>query len=123
MKRCTEPAFAVGDPALLERVAGNLLENAVRHNVEGGWLEVSTGADPRWTTLRVASSGPAIAPESVNALFEPFRRAGVQRTARNGTGLGLSIVQAATTAHHGKIHATALPAGGLAITIQLPAAP
>ncbi|TDD09288.1 HAMP domain-containing histidine kinase [Saccharopolyspora terrae] len=123
VKRCTEPAFAVGDPALLERVAGNLLENAVRHNVEGGWVEVSTGADPRWTTLRVASSGPAIAPESVNALFEPFRRAGVQRTARNGTGLGLSIVQAATTAHHGNIHATALPAGGLAITIQLPAAP
>ncbi|SFS66966.1 sensor histidine kinase [Saccharopolyspora flava] len=117
------PACAVGDPALLERVAGNLLENAVRHNVDGGWLEVSTCGDPQWTTLRVASSGPQIPAESVDALFEPFRRAGVQRTARNGTGLGLSIVQAATTAHRGTIHAAALPAGGLAITIRLPAGP
>ncbi|RRO14805.1 sensor histidine kinase [Saccharopolyspora rhizosphaerae] len=123
VRRCTEPAFAVGDAALLERVAGNLLENAVRHNLDGGWLEVSTGGDPRWTTLRVASSGPTIPAESVDTLFEPFRRAGVERTARNGTGLGLSIVQAATTAHRGTIHATALPAGGLAITVRLPAAP
>ncbi|RKT82335.1 hypothetical protein SAMN05421805_11697 [Saccharopolyspora antimicrobica] len=118
-----EPAFAVGDPALLERVAGNLLENAVRHNADGGWVRISIGSDPRWTTLRVASSGPRIAPEQVDSLFEPFRRAGVERTARSGAGLGLSIVQAATKAHHGRVSAEALPTGGLAVTIQLPAAP
>ncbi|GAA4614304.1 ATP-binding protein [Saccharopolyspora hordei] len=118
-----EPAFVVGDPALLERVAGNLLENAVRHNTDGGWVEITVGSDPRWTTLRVASSGPRVPPEQVEGLFEPFRRAGVERTARSGAGLGLSIVRAATEAHHGKVDAEALPTGGLAVTVRLPAAP
>ncbi|GAA0541159.1 two-component sensor histidine kinase [Saccharopolyspora subtropica] len=120
---CEEPAFAVGDPALLERVAGNLLENAVRHNVDGGWVEIRTGGGPQWTTLRVASSGQRIHLQQVAGLFEPFRRAGVQRTARSGAGLGLSIVKAATLAHHGRVHAEPLPEGGLAVTVQLPAAP
>ena len=123
IKTCGEPAFAVGDPALLERVAGNLLENAVRHNVDGGWIEVTTGGDPQWTTLRISSSGPPVQPAEVAALFEPFRRSGVQRTAKNGTGLGLSIVQAAAKAHHGEVVATPIPTGGLAVTVQLPAAP
>jgi hypothetical protein len=120
---CKDPAFAVGDPALLERVAGNLLENAVRHNVDGGWVTIGTGSDPQWTTLRVSSSGPLIPPGQVESLFEPFRRAGVQRTARNGTGLGLSIVQAAAAAHNGRVWAEPVPGGGLAVTVQLPAAP
>ncbi|MFC7344282.1 sensor histidine kinase [Saccharopolyspora griseoalba] len=120
---CAEPAWAVGDPALLERVAGNLLENAVRHNVDGGWIEVSTGTDHGWTCLRVSSSGAQIHETEVETLFEPFRRSGLERTARNGTGLGLSIVQAATNAHHGHLRAAPIPTGGLTITVQLPAAP
>ena len=112
-----------GDPDLLERIAGNLLENAVRHNTDGGWVEITVGSDPRWTTLRVASSGPRVPPEQVEGLFEPFRRAGVERTARSGAGLGLSIVRAATEAHHGQVDAEALPTGGLAVTVRLPAAP
>lgn len=122
VRTCAEPAFAVGDPALLERVAGNLLENAVRHNVDGGWIEVTTGADQGWTCLRVSSSGPPIHEAEVEALFEPFRRSGLERTARNGTGLGLSIVRAATKAHRGHLRASPIPAGGLTITVQLPAA-
>ncbi|GAA2340920.1 HAMP domain-containing sensor histidine kinase [Saccharopolyspora halophila] len=122
VQTCAEPAFAVGDPALLERVAGNLLENAVRHNVDGGWIEVTTGADQGWTCLRVSSSGHPIHEAEVEALFEPFRRSGLERTARNGTGLGLSIVQAATKAHHGHLRATPIPTGGLTIAVQLPAA-
>ncbi|MCI2419863.1 HAMP domain-containing histidine kinase [Saccharopolyspora sp. K220] len=123
VKCCEEPAFAVGDPALLERVAGNLLENAVRHNVDGGWVEIATGSGPQWTTLRVASSGPRIPPDQVEALFEPFRRAGIQRTARSGAGLGLSIVRAATAAHNGRVWADPVPSGGLAVTVRLPVAP
>src|SRR5829696_5512495 len=64
----TRPAPAVGDPALLDRVAGNLLENAVRHNVDGGWIHVSTGGGPSGGSLRVSSSGSVVPPERVAEL-------------------------------------------------------
>jgi signal transduction histidine kinase len=117
------PALAVGDPALLERVAGNLLENAVRHNVDGGWIDVRTGGGPEWTTLHVASSGSKVPDERVAELFEPFRRGGVDRTAHSGAGLGLSIVRAAVAAHRGHMLAEPVAGGGLAVTVHLPAAP
>lgn len=116
------PAPSAGDPALLERVAGNLLENAVRHNVDGGWLEVHTGAGPDWVLLRVSSSGAAVDPERVEELFESFRRGGVNRTAHSGTGLGLAIVRAVVRAHHGSVAAEAVPGGGLTVTVHLPSA-
>ncbi|HEX5349540.1 MAG TPA: HAMP domain-containing sensor histidine kinase [Pseudonocardiaceae bacterium] len=119
-KRMT-PALTVGDPALLERVVGNLVENAVRHNVDGGWMEVCTDLAGAHATLRVASSGDVIAPEAVTALFEPFHRGGVARTAHDGAGLGLSIVHAVVVAHGGTVHAQPVPGGGLAVTVQLPA--
>ena len=111
------PAPVRGDPALLERVAGNLVENAVRHNVEGGWVEVSTAPGE----LRVSSSGPPV--ESVEQLFEPFRRGSVTRTgAAPGSGLGLSIVRAVVTAHAGEVTAVPVPGGGLTVTVTLPPA-
>ncbi|MBP2330879.1 signal transduction histidine kinase [Kibdelosporangium banguiense] len=117
------PAPAVGDPALLERVAGNLLENAVRHNVDGGWIDVRTSATPEWATLRVSSSGALIDATRVGELFEPFRRGGVDRTAQTGTGLGLSIVRAVVVAHHGQVSAYPVADGGLSVTVHLPVKP
>ena len=119
-KFVTAPAPVHGDPALLERIAGNLLENAVRHNVEHGWLEVTTEAGARWSTLRVRSSGGLVDPTTVAELFEPFRRAGVARTARTGAGLGLSIVRAAVEAHGGRVSAEPVVGGGLSVTVRLP---
>jgi signal transduction histidine kinase len=119
----TASASSFGDSALLERVAGNLLENAVRHNVEGGWLEVTTVAGPQWSVLRVRSSGGLVDPATVPELFEPFRRAGVARTARSGAGLGLSIVRAAVQAHGGTVSAEPVVGGGLSVTVHLPALP
>lgn len=116
---CT-PTFVSGDPALLERVAGNLLENAVRHNVAGGWLDVRTTAGASWATLRVSSSGAPVDPERVDELFESFRRGGVGRTAHTGTGLGLSIVRAVVRAHGGSVTAEAVNGGGLTVTVHLP---
>lgn len=113
-------APVIGDPALLERVAGNLLENAVRHNVDGGWIEVWTGVGPQGASLRVASSGAVVDPERVDELFESFRRGGVDRTAHAGTGLGLSIVKAVVAAHRGTVAAEAVPGGGLSVTVHLP---
>lgn len=118
----TDSGFTVGDAALLERVAGNLLENAVRHNIDGGWVEAATESNPQWTTMRIVSSGPEIEAAQIDALFEPFRRSGVQRTARTGAGLGLSIVRAAVSAHGGRVSAQPVPGGGLAVTVDLPAA-
>lgn len=122
VSRDGDHAAAVGDPALLERIAGNLVENAVRHNVDGGWIRVDTEQAGQWATLRVVSSGPVIEAGSVEVLFEPFRRNGVQRTARTGAGLGLSIVRAAVIAHRGRVSAEPVSGGGLAVTVQLPAA-
>nr|WP_221472822.1 HAMP domain-containing sensor histidine kinase [Amycolatopsis umgeniensis] len=119
----TPGAATFGDPALLERIAGNLLENAVRHNVDGGWLDVVTQAGPQWSVLRVRSSGGLLDPAAVPELFEPFRRAGVARTARTGAGLGLSIVRAAVQAHGGTVSAEPVVGGGLSVTVHLPALP
>lgn len=114
-------APSVGDPALLERVAGNLLENAVRHNVDGGWIDVRVDHTPGVSSLRVHSSGALVDPDRVAELFEPFRRGGVDRTAHTGTGLGLSIVRAVVLAHRGQVSADAVPGGGLTVTVRLPA--
>lgn len=118
-----EPTHTVGDPALLERVAGNLLENAIRHNVDSGWIDVRVETDDRWSVLRVSSSGRPVPADRVAELFEPFRRGGVDRTAQSGTGLGLSIVRAVVSAHGGQLYAEPVPEGGLTVTVRLPAAP
>ena len=115
-----DPAATTGDPRLLERLVGNLVENAIRHNVPEGWLRISTGqtADKVW--LHVANGGAVIAANDVDALFEPFRRGGRVRTATRGAGLGLAIVRLIVDAHRGKLQAAAPPFGGLAIRIELP---
>ncbi len=115
------PALTVGDPPLLERVVGNLVENAVRHNVCGGWVEVCTAPAGQQATLQVSSSGGVVASGAVAALFEPFHRGGVARTSHDGAGLGLSIVHAVVAAHGGTVHAEPVPGGGLAVTVHLPA--
>jgi signal transduction histidine kinase len=72
--------------------------------------------------LRVANSGPVVAPEEVNALFEPFRRLGGDRAgAARGAGLGLSIARSVATAHGGDITARPYSEGGLEVTVELPA--
>src|SRR5882757_399669 len=116
-------AHTLGDPRLLERLIGNLVENAVRHNIDGGWLRVSCGEAAERVWLHVANGGPVIPPGDVDVLFEPFRRgAGKVRTATRGAGLGLSIVRLIVEAHHGRLQAAAPPFGGLAIRIELPQA-
>jgi len=96
------------------------VENAVRHNVTGGWLDVCTGPSGAGAQLRVASSGPEIPADRVEELFEPFRRGPVTRTgSARGAGLGLSIVRAVVTAHGGTVAAEPIAAGGLAVTVRL----
>ncbi len=111
-----------GDPALLERLAGNLVENAVRHNVAGGSVLATTGTTGDVAWLEIANTGTVIPQGEVESLFEPFRRHGSARTARRGAGLGLSIVRAVAAAHGGAVRAVPRPEGGLAVRLTLPAA-
>jgi len=114
------PGLTLGDPRLLERLIGNLVENAIRHNVPNGWLRVTSGQSPERVWLHVSNGGAVIPPADVDTLFEPFRRGGRVRTATRGAGLGLAIVRLIVDAHGGKLQAAAPPFGGLAIRIELP---
>ncbi len=115
------PAPAEGDPALLERMVANLVENAVRHNQPGGWVDIATGTRDGRAFVRVANGGRAIPADQVESLFEPFRRLdGRLASPARGAGLGLSIVRSVARAHGGDARARALAEGGLEVTVRLP---
>ena len=114
-------ASVEGDPMLLDRLAGNLVDNAVEHNERDGWIEIASAQDEETATLRVSNGGPLIAEEEAPRLFERFARLDASRTrGRGGYGLGLSIVRAIVRAHRGEATARSLPGGGLAVEVSLP---
>ncbi|MYD66347.1 MAG: HAMP domain-containing protein [Chloroflexi bacterium] len=110
-----------GDRMLLDRLAGNLVDNAVDHNEREGWIEITTSRDGDIVTLRCANGGPLIPAEEAPRLFERFARLERARTVgRGGHGLGLSIVRAIVRAHRGTVTVEALAGGGLAVEVSLP---
>jgi signal transduction histidine kinase len=115
-----EPAPALGDPVLVERLVTNLIDNAIRHNVPGGWVQVATGTRAGLAFIDVANGGPLIPAELGPSLFEPFLRLSDRAGSPDGTGLGLSIVRSVAVAHHGQATARPLPAGGLEVSVWLP---
>ncbi|MGV9311674.1 sensor histidine kinase [Streptomyces sp. NPDC003691] len=117
-------APAAGEPVLLERAVGNLLDNAVRYNHPGGEITVTTGTTGSRVFLTVGNTGRRVAPGEARGLLAPFVRGSGSRTRSDGgSGLGLSIVRAIATAHAGELTVTARPVGGLDITLHLPSAP
>jgi signal transduction histidine kinase len=112
-------ALVTGDAVLLERLVANLLDNAERYNVAGGTVSVSTTTDNGASLVRIANTGRVVPPDQVNRLFLPFTRLD-DRTRHDGFGLGLTLVSSIATVHNGTVHATAIPAGGLDITVRLP---
>ena len=120
-----ESAPTTGDAALAERLVGNLIDNAIRHNLPGGRVRVSTGIRHGHACLTVSNAGPVIPAAEVGRLFEPFQRLGTDRAARadGHHGLGLSIVRAIATAHDAGISAQAQPGGGLAVEVSFPLDP
>ncbi|MCM2387977.1 sensor histidine kinase [Streptomyces albipurpureus] len=137
------PGRTLGDQPLLERLAANLVENAVTNNVPGGWVHIRTGTHQGYAMLEVTNSGPYVPPAVVGTLFEPFRRheenrpgpvrtpAGQasavpmrsDRKSTKGVGLGLAIVSAITSTHRGWINARSRADGGLQISVGLPTHP
>jgi signal transduction histidine kinase len=116
------PAPVDGDPVLLERLVRNLVDNAIRHNHPGGWIDVTTGGLDGQAVVTVRNSGDAIPPAEVDRLFEPFQRLASDRTAgARSSGLGLAIVRSIVRAHRGTVEAAPIAEGGLAVTVTLPA--
>jgi signal transduction histidine kinase len=116
-----DPTPALGDPRLAERLISNLVDNAIRHNLPAGWVQVQTSPRAGHAELAVANSGPAIPPSQVDRLLRPFQRLGADRTShRQGHGLGLSIVAAVAAAHHANLRVDARPDGGLHVTVHFP---
>ncbi|MFF3634791.1 sensor histidine kinase [Streptomyces sp. NPDC002250] len=117
-----KPAVVQGNGVLLERIALNLLQNAVRYNVaENGCVEVTTEVQHGQAVLTVSNTGPVVPAYEIDNLFEPFRRLRTERTGSDkGVGLGLSIVRSVARAHGGHIVATPREGGGLVMRVTLP---
>ena len=119
MRPTLDPAPVLGDRRLLERLVANLVENAVRHNCDGGAVEVRTSRVAGRSSVEVRNDGDVIPPEALSSLLEPFQR--LDRGARgDGVGLGLSIVRSVAEAHGGSVELRARPSGGLVVRVSLP---
>jgi signal transduction histidine kinase len=112
-----------GSQPLLRRMADNLIDNAIAHNTDGGWVAVRTMMSDGAVRLIVENGGEILDPAQVAGLAQPFRRLGADRIGSDdGAGLGLSIVAAIAQAHGGSLQLHARPDGGLTVTITLPLA-
>ncbi len=112
-----------GDSRLIARVVSNLVDNAIRHNVAGGSVDVQLRS-AEYVTLTVTNTGLVVPPSEVDRLLAPFQRLAPDRTgAGEGLGLGLSIVAAIAAAHDATLSVMAQPRGGLQVTVTFPARP
>jgi two-component system sensor histidine kinase VanS len=115
----------IGSHPLLLQMTTNLVHNAIVHNLpEKGTVWVTTSIRPETVVLAVENTGEKLTPQLVSTLTEPFQRGtGRIRSDHAGVGLGLAIVKSITRAHDGTLTLAPRPAGGLRVTVQLPAAP
>jgi signal transduction histidine kinase len=114
-------APATGDPALAESLIANLVSNAIRHNVDGGRVEISTAITDGRAVVTVSNTGPLVPADEVDRLFQPFQRLGTQRLRQaSGHGLGLAIVRSVASVHGAELTASARPEGGLDISVSFP---
>ncbi|KAK1182778.1 HAMP domain-containing sensor histidine kinase [Streptomyces sp. NBS 14/10] len=124
-----DAAVSSGHRALAERLVANLLDNAIRYNMPGGQVDITTGTQAGRAVLTVANTGPDVPADAVERILLPFQRLGPARTGSGGRGassqgfgLGLSIVSAIASAHDATLTAAPRPGGGLVVTVRFPAA-
>jgi signal transduction histidine kinase len=114
-------APATGDPNLIESLVANLVDNALRHNVPGGRVEVWTTMAAGKASIRIRNTGPVVPQYELDRLFQPFQQLGHERIRHgDGHGLGLAIVHAIAITHRAALTATARSEGGLDIEVSFP---
>jgi len=118
-----EPVTVSGDSRLIARLMSNLLQNAIRHNVPGGEVDVQVGVRDGRPSVTIANTGPVVPPDEIERLLQPFQRLAADRLGhRDGFGLGLSIVAAIAAAHDAQIDIRPGERGGLRVEVIFPAA-
>jgi signal transduction histidine kinase len=123
IKTGLESSYISGDTGLIERLVSNLLDNAIRHNIPHGWVQVLIHEQAAETTLQITNTGPVIPAGQISRLLQPFQRLGSQRAGQHdGVGLGLSIVAAIANTHTAALSVRPGPQGGLDIKITFPPA-
>jgi signal transduction histidine kinase len=117
------PATIYGDRRLIARLVSNLLQNAIRHNVPDGEIQIRVGAFGGRASLTIANTGPVVPADQVVRLLQPFQRLATDRLGHHdGFGLGLSIVAAIASAHEARLDIRPGEHGGLHIEVTFPAA-
>jgi len=115
------PATVTGDRRLVERLIRNLVDNAICYNQPQGRVDITARTDAGHTVLSVTNTGPTVAEEDVDRLFQPFERLSPNRKGQQGgTGLGLSIVKAIADAHDATVTAIPRANGGLNVEVSFP---
>ncbi len=121
LTRC-DPVSIVGDRHRLRQVLLNLVDNAIKYNEAGGWVEISLQRDGEFAELVVTNTGPGIAPELLGRVFERFARGDeAQGRAMEGCGLGLTIAKWIVEAHSGLIRVASEPGKTTSIAVRMPA--
>lgn len=111
------------EPSLFERTVSNLVRNAVKYAGTAGPIVISATRDTAGTTITVSDSGPGVAPESVERVFDPFYREDVARNRKTGgVGLGLAIVRSAVEACGGTVSCRNRQPHGLEVRLVWPPA-
>ncbi|HSF97984.1 MAG TPA: ATP-binding protein, partial [Ornithinibacter sp.] len=113
--------LVVADPGLLDRVIGNIVENALRHQPTPGRVRVTTSGLGGRTQVRVLDTGPGVPEDGRDRIFLPFQRYG-DAPAGDGVGLGLAVARGLAEAMGGEVTAEETPGGGLTMVIELPSA-
>ena len=111
----------MGSDILVYRVVYNLVENAIKYNIDSGWVRVTLDADHKYFYVKVADSGIGIPEDSVDHIFERFFRVDKARSREvGGTGLGLSITKNVIQMHHGVIDVESTPGEGTTFSMRIP---
>ncbi len=113
--------MVVSDPGLLDRVLGNILENALRYQPDDQPVRLTTSATGSRVEVRVVDTGPGVPGGHKERIFQPFQRHG-DAPAGNGVGLGLAVARGFAEAMDGQVEVDDTPGGGLTVTVSLPAA-
>ena len=115
------PVTAECDEVKLTLALSNLVENAIKYNVAGGWVQVTLDADHKFFYVTVADSGMGIPEDSIDRIFERFYRLDKSHSREiGGTGLGLAITRSTIAMHHGVIKVFSREGEGTTFSVRVP---